>query len=452
MEYINYYKDKKNKIYSGDILVVEAENFPILVGNKIIPDYYNDIYRYLYMEKYNLAKISRYPEYINKISNVNMKYNKKKNFRIHAKSFYLDEDNKLYKKIIQKEKIHFERKIKLIEENNKKYLLYKIPNKLEILNFLEMLHRSDNHRGINSLRNYVTQKGYYIEGLTFLANYIIKSCAVCLEKASRIKLKKESVKQILTSFPKERYVMDLSELPLELCREKKLYLFCMIDHFSEYGMAYIIENKESKTILKYLKIALECNGFPEEIGSDNGSEFKNELIEKYLNDNEIKFIHGSPYNPHSQGVVERFHQTIKDLMYSIYADEKMKEDLKEYLDIALKKYNNHIHSSTRYKPNEIFYSTSEELFKEVLGNIKNSFKNITGEFKNFEENEKCLLNGKFKIQKKYNGKEPGILLFDKLKNKKVYTKFNVIIQESNILTYKIMIVAKKLIYRKCILR
>ena len=31
-------------------------------------------------------------------------------------------------------------------------------------------------------------------------------------------------------------------------------------------------------------------------------------------------------------------------------------------------------------------------------------------------------------------------MFDKLKNKKVYTKINVIIQESNITTYKIMIV------------
>ena len=111
MEYINYYKDKKNNIYSGDNLVVEAENFPILFGNKIIPDYYNDIYRYLYMEKYNIAKISRYPEYINKISNVNIKYNKKKNFRIHAKSFYLDEDNKLYKKLFKKIKFILKEKL-----------------------------------------------------------------------------------------------------------------------------------------------------------------------------------------------------------------------------------------------------------------------------------------------------------------------------------------------------
>lgn len=37
-------------------------------------------------------------------------------------------------------------------------------------------------------------------------------------------------------------------------------------------MAYIIYNRNSETILKYIKIAFECNGFPESIGSGNGTE------------------------------------------------------------------------------------------------------------------------------------------------------------------------------------
>ena len=71
--------------------------------------------------------------------------------------------------------------------------------------------------------------------------------------------------------------------------------------------------------------------------SDNGKEFKNNLIENYLNENNAKFIHGAPFNPHSKGVVERFHQTIKDLLYSIIWENKHKFDLKECLEIELKK-------------------------------------------------------------------------------------------------------------------
>ena len=42
-----------------------------------------------------------------------------------------------------------------------------------------------------------------------------------------------------------------------------------------------------------------------------------------------------------------------------------------------------------------------------------------GEFKNFKINEKCLLNGKFKIKKVYKGKEETIIIYDKMKHKKI---------------------------------
>ena len=37
--------------------------------------------------------------------------------------------------------------------------------------------------------------------------------------------------------------------------------------------------------------------FPNEIYSDNGKEFKIKIIENYLSEKNIKFIHGLPYNP-----------------------------------------------------------------------------------------------------------------------------------------------------------
>ena len=41
-------------------------------------EYYSEIYKYLYVEKFNL-NISRFPEYINKIKNSTTRDNKKKN-------------------------------------------------------------------------------------------------------------------------------------------------------------------------------------------------------------------------------------------------------------------------------------------------------------------------------------------------------------------------------------
>ena len=260
-----------------------------------------------------------------------------------------------------------------------------------------------------------------------------------LKKNKIPKLKRESSKQILTFYPKQRYIMDLTELPIELkINNKYNYLFNIIDHFSKFWMCNLIENKEASTIFKSLKNCLECNGFPEEIGSDNRKEFRN----NHLKIKNINYIHGNPYNPHSQGVVERFHKTIKDSLYCMYADNPDSFNIKDCLEIVNKKYNNHIHSTTKFTPNHIFYSKNEELFHEVLANIKKSFKYIGKEFSNFKKNEKCLLNKKFRIKKKGNSEKPGVLLYDKIKNKKYYGKINVKVLEKIGDNYKIKIEKK----------
>ena len=203
---------------------------------------------------------------------------------------------------------------------------------------MNKLHIEEGHKGLNSLRKYLLMKMIYIEGCTFITDYVVKNCTTCNKKRG-IPFKSDQPKQIITYYPKQRYIMDLTELPKDLLKEKeeKFYLFNIIDHFSKFGMSFLLENKEAKTILHYLEFALECYGMPEEIGSDNGREFKNKIMENYLAKNEIKIIHGMPYNPHSPGVVERFHQTTKDLLYSKYTENTKLFKIKEALEIVIKK-------------------------------------------------------------------------------------------------------------------
>ena len=50
-----------------------------------------------------------------------------------------------------------------------------------------------------------------------------------------------------------------------------------------------------------------------------------------------------------------------------------------------------------------------------------------------------MLNGKIKIQKYYKGKEEGVIIFDKFKQNKVYTKINVVIKNVKKASYIICI-------------
>lgn len=76
-------------------------------------------------------------------------------------------------------------------------------------------------------------------------------------------------------------------------------------------------------------------GFPKELWADNGKEFHNHKYSNYFKDKNIKEIHGIAGNPHSQGVVERVHQTIKkDIISKIlekgnYNYKNIENDYKE---------------------------------------------------------------------------------------------------------------------------
>ena len=56
-------------------------------------------------------------------------------------------------------------------------------------------------------------------------------------------------------------------------------------------------------------------------------------------------------------------------------------------------YNNNRHSVTDFKPNEVFYSISAELYEKVYINTLNYYKKNKSTFKiDFKIGEKCFVN------------------------------------------------------------
>ena len=86
--------------------------------------------------------------------------------------------------------------------------------------------------------------------------------------------------------------MDLTIIPEKLrTDEKSIYLLCIIDQFSKFANAYILNSKKSDIILGYIKSFINAYGKTNTLHSDNGKEFCNELINSYCKENTIKFIH-----------------------------------------------------------------------------------------------------------------------------------------------------------------
>ena len=79
-----------------------------------------------------------------------------------------------------------------------------------------------------------------------MKNYI-NNCIICKTKNKSLILSQPR-NQIICSYPKEFYVIDLTELPAIYlgCIKTKVYLLSVIYHFSKLGDNYIIYNKAIK--------------------------------------------------------------------------------------------------------------------------------------------------------------------------------------------------------------
>ena len=86
------------------------------------------------------------------------------------------------------------------------------------------------------------------------------------------------------------------------------YVLDIIDHFSKWYYGYLLKAKTAEEVLKNIEIYIENFGICKILQVDNGTEFKNEKLNRYCFENNIKLIHSSPYHPQTNGVCEFVHK------------------------------------------------------------------------------------------------------------------------------------------------
>ncbi len=155
--------------------------------------------------------------------------------------------------------------------------------------------------------------------------------------------------------------MDIKGIPHNLTNNhnEKLYLLSIIGHFSKYAENFILTKKNQNTVMNKIKYFIDKNGIPEKILTDNGGEFINKQFKKYCSKKDINLIHWRPRHPQTQGAVERYNRTIKELLQNLYLEKESngeKFDLKTSLNYAIDIYNKTIHSTTGFSPEAVFNS------------------------------------------------------------------------------------------------
>ena len=115
------------------------------------------------------------------------------------------------------------------------------------------------------------------------------------------------------------------------------HILTIIDHLTRWPEAFPIPDKSADTIVStFISEYLPVHMCPWYILSDNGTEFKNSLMDQILQQLGIDRIFSAPYHPQSKGKLEVFHKYFKPTFMKLCTKDPT--DWDKYLNQVLARY------------------------------------------------------------------------------------------------------------------
>ena len=87
-----------------------------------------------------------------------------------------------------------------------------------------------------------------------------------------------------------------------------------MDFATRYPEAVPLRKIDADTVADALCQTFSRFGLPDELLSDRGSNFLSKVLTALLNMLKIAHLKTSPYHPQSNGMLERFHGTLKAML------------------------------------------------------------------------------------------------------------------------------------------
>lgn len=157
--------------------------------------------------------------------------------------------------------------------------------------------------------------------------------------------------------------------------EYLLTIMCMSTRFPE---AIPLRNIKTKTIVKALIKFFTLVGLPKSIQSDQGSNFMSGIFQQVMYELDIHQYKSSAYHPESQGALERFHQTLKNMIRTYCFDTK--RDWDEGVHFVLFAARESVQESLGFSPFELVFGHTVrgplKLLQEKLLSEENTSLNL----------------------------------------------------------------------------
>ena len=227
-------------------------------------------------------------------------------------------------------------------------------------------HEQNGHMSVNKTFLTIKEK-YYWPNLWKELDMAISRCVVC--KQRNLKQQLNPVQETgMPPYPMAHLQLDLSG-PHRKTLSGNQYLCTFIDVYSGWPEVFCLADKTAQSVVEcLLEYIIPRHSCPLAITSDNGKEMDNRYYKETLERLNIKRIHTSTYNPRANGMVERNHATLNNVLSKLMQDHPETWDI--HLSGALAAMRMNVSRSTLRSSFELLYSRQPVLPLDSLLRVR----------------------------------------------------------------------------------
>ena len=143
------------------------------------------------------------------------------------------------------------------------------------------------------------------------------------------------------------------------------------DYFTKWTEAFALRNHTAMSVAEVLvQEFIGRFGVPRSIHSDQGREFESQLIAQLCRLLHMKKTRTTPYNPKSDGMVERMNRTVKQMLSSLVNETQNNWD--DHLPYVMMAYRASEHERTKCTPNLLMLNRETNLPVDLMVSNKPS--------------------------------------------------------------------------------
>ena len=141
--------------------------------------------------------------------------------------------------------------------------------------------------------------------------------------------------------------------PLPKTGQGHRYILVVCDYATRYPEAIPLRRFTAPAVAEQLIELFARHGVPKEILTNQGINFTTSLLQELYKMLGVKLIRTTPYHPQTDGLVERFNQTLKQMLRQLITGEG--RDWNKLLPYILFAYREVPQASTGFSPFELLY-------------------------------------------------------------------------------------------------